>query len=66
MTRRDKGLERLRHIADCIVMLDEYERGYLEAIRGNSSHLNADSLHGSADHIMRHMQARGVKIGGAS
>lgn len=64
MTRRDKGLNRLRDLEQALV-LDQYERGYLEAIRSNSSHLTADCLHGAADHIQRHMQARGVKVGGS-
>ena len=62
MTRRDKGLQWLRNLESFV--LDEYERGYLEAIRTNSSHLTADCLHGAAAHVVRHMQARGVKVGG--
>lgn len=65
MTRRDKGINRLRELDAQGHRLDEYELGYLEAVRHNSSHLNADSLHGAADHIERHAQARGAKIGGA-
>lgn len=64
MTRRDKGIERLRALDE--LAHDEYERGFLHAIRINSSHLTSDCLHGAADHIERHMQARGVKIGGMS
>lgn len=63
MTRREKALERLRVFKD--MDLDAYERGYLEATRFACCHLSIDALNGAADHIERHMQARGVKVGGS-
>lgn len=49
MTRREKA---------------PYERGYIDATRFASCFMSIDAINCAADHIERHMMARGVKLGG--